>query len=114
MRRLGCFLTVRAWILSSRAENESLGGGLFRAFFAVMRLGEDLGPYRLGNAVTGAGRLPSYRFLFFLDAFSGLLQLAKAHSKAFQRSFGPRGDPFQRLALAQADSQQAVQRRRLL
>ena len=31
------------WILSSRAENESLGGGLSRTFFAAMRLGEDLG-----------------------------------------------------------------------
>ena len=36
-------MTVRAWILSSRAEKESLGGGLSRAFFAAMRLGEDLG-----------------------------------------------------------------------
>ena len=36
-------MTVRAWILSHRAENESLGGGLSRTFFAVMRLGEDLG-----------------------------------------------------------------------
>jgi len=36
-------LTVRARILSSRAEKESLGDGLSRAFFAAMRLGEDLG-----------------------------------------------------------------------
>jgi len=36
-------LAVRAWILSSRAENESPGGGLSRAFFVAMRLGEDLG-----------------------------------------------------------------------
>src|ERR1035441_9910685 len=43
MSRLRCFLTPRAWILSSRAENESLGGGLSRTFFAAMRLGEDLG-----------------------------------------------------------------------
>ena len=34
---------LRARILSSRAEKESLGGGLSRAFFAAMRLGEDLG-----------------------------------------------------------------------
>jgi len=36
-------LTLRAWILSSRAENESLGGGLYRAFFAAICLGVDLG-----------------------------------------------------------------------
>src|ERR1039458_9815527 len=45
MSRLRCFLTPRAWILSSRAENESLGGGLSRTFFAAMRLGEDLGAH---------------------------------------------------------------------
>src|ERR1035438_2655067 len=47
MSRLRCFLTPRAWILSSRAENESLGGGLSRTFFAAMRLGEDLGCHSL-------------------------------------------------------------------
>jgi len=36
-------LTLRAWILTSRAEKESLGGRLSRVFFAAMRLGEDLG-----------------------------------------------------------------------
>lgn len=36
-------MTLRAWILTSRAEKESLGGRLSRVFFAAMRLGEDLG-----------------------------------------------------------------------
>ena len=36
-------MTVRAPILSSRAEKESLGDGLYRAFFAAMCLDEDLG-----------------------------------------------------------------------
>src|ERR1019366_1335544 len=57
MSRLRCFLTPRAWILSSRAENESLGGGLSRTFFAAMRLGEDLGAVsRLVRAGVKKGR----------------------------------------------------------
>src|ERR1039458_6069370 len=53
MSRLRCFLTPRAWILSSRAENESLGGGLSRTFFAAMRLGEDLGRSKQGRYTRG-------------------------------------------------------------
>src|ERR1035437_9357474 len=34
---------LRAWILSNRAGNESLGSGLSCAFFAASRLAEDLG-----------------------------------------------------------------------
>jgi len=43
---------VGARILSRRAEKESLEGGLSRAFFAAMRLGEDLG-VQMGTCQTG-------------------------------------------------------------
>ena len=53
-------MTLRAWFLSSRAENESLGGGRSHAFFAAMRLGEDLGYANHLDSAPGQDILVAY------------------------------------------------------
>ena len=49
-------MTVRAWILSSRAEKEAVSAGSSALFFVAMRLGEDLGQADVERRVREAER----------------------------------------------------------